>query len=303
MAAERNRPLINQDRKPYQKNLGKEERYGVRKQTNNPEIVFDSQQLQGSWRNKANGNRSKPMDVDDYPEPRKNRKWNGWRPNRNVHEKEFPNENKTKNKKKRKTHEVNRKAAREIMKNITISTNMRDLENLKGKEVIREIKNRLKTEKKQVKYIKGREKKKPTIPVEIGESRLEVLLDTRAEASIMTRDIFEQLGLDWMRTNVKIKGITKEQARSIGKSRGVPIKVFGEVIPEDIEIIEGKNMFLLELDWIKKAEVSVDPMNDETIFHWEQKIKVPFKVDNNEETEDDDTEEEDDWLCDKCNKE
>jgi hypothetical protein len=189
----------------------------------------------------------------------------------------------------KKVNQTNKKIADEVMETV-ILVKMKDLLKMKGNEVKKEFKQRMKEQEAKVGLVRGERRTRPLIAVNINGSILNALCDTGADVSTMSQDVFEQLELQKESSKIRIKGITSQDAKNFGRSRQVPIQVFGEEIPIDMEIIGGEDLFILGRDWMKQAGVIVNNPSEEVIFNWENEIKIPFKADGNEN----DTEEEDD---------
>jgi predicted aspartyl protease len=254
-----------------------EEQDRKRKRTE-PEIVFDGKQNRGSWANKQpnkwwenpKGNKNTPMEIDQKEKKsvKKDRK--------------VVRENNKENK-------TNIKVAERALET-EIPIKIKDLLKIKGNEVKREIKQKMKDPETKVGLILSRKRTRPLITVDIDGSKVDALCDTGADISTMSQDVFEQLELQRENSKARIRGITNKDAKNLGKSRQVPIKIFGEEIPIDMEIIDGKNLFVLGRDWMKIAGVIVNSPAEEVIFKWKDEIRVPFR----ENQEESDTEEDDD---------
>src|ERR1700752_2968834 len=153
--------------------------------------------------------------------------------------------------KPKETNEINKKIARDATEAM-VQIKIKDLPKVKGKEVIRELKQRLKEPEAKVGIVRKEERTRPIATVEIDGSRIEALMDTGADVSVMSQDIFEQLELVLESSYRPIQGITGKRIKNLGKAAKVPIEVLGKIIPTDIEIIEERNMFILGRDWMKK---------------------------------------------------
>jgi hypothetical protein len=94
---------------------------------------------------------------------------------------------------------------------------------------------------------------------------VEVIIDSGAEVTAMSRGLMEKLGYEIEEpSNIIIKSANDQRNRSLGKINNVEILLEGEDIVTDVEVIENADkLLILGNDWIKENVRNIDIENEE----------------------------------------
>src|SRR5436305_6959901 len=130
-----------------------------------------------------------------------------------------------------------------------------------------------------INYIKSSEGERSSVMrcnAEMKGKVVEVIIDSGAEITAMSRGLMKKLGYEIEELlNIIIKSANDQKERSLGRIKRVEILLEGEEVIMNMEVIENSDeLLILRNDWIKKNVKNIDIENGEMRIKGRYKIQV-----------------------------